>query len=146
MRQTKNVLDSKASIKFDRIPFDSCISIKRFDLCLFDQQLRISIGLRLGSNICVAYTCHRGKRVERDGLHGLSCTKSIGRFSRHATLKSLIKQTSGSPDLSSMLEARGLYRTDGKRPEGVTMIPLEMVKQLVWDVTVVDALAPSRLN
>ena len=44
-----------------------------------------------------------------------------------------------------MLESRGLYRTDGKRPDGVTMIPCEMGKQLVWDVTVVDALAPSRL-
>ena len=45
-----------------------------------------------------------------------------------------------------MLEQRGLYRTDGKRPDGVTMIHWEMSKQLVWDVTVVDALAPSRLN
>ena len=45
-----------------------------------------------------------------------------------------------------MLEPRGLYRTDGKRPDGVTMIPWEMGKQLVWDVTVMDALAPSRLN
>ena len=45
-----------------------------------------------------------------------------------------------------MLEPRGLYRIDGKRPDGFTMIPWEMVKQLVWDVTVVDALAPSRLN
>ena len=45
-----------------------------------------------------------------------------------------------------MLESCGLYRIDGKRPDGVTMIPWEMDKQLVWDVTVVDALAPSRLN
>ena len=45
-----------------------------------------------------------------------------------------------------MLESRELYRTDGKRPEGVTMIPWEMGKQLVWDVTVVDALAASRLS
>ena len=52
----------------------------------------------------------------------------------------------GSLDLPPMLEPRGLYRTDGKRPEGVTMIPWEMGKQLVWDVTVVDALAHSRLN
>ena len=63
-----------------------------------------------------------------------------------ATLNSLIKQTLESLDLPSMLEPRGLYRTDGKRPDGVTMIPWEMGKQLVWDVTVVDALAPSRLN
>ena len=68
------------------------------------------------------------------------------RFSRHATLNSLIQQTLGSLDFPSMLEPRGLYRTDGKRPDGVTMIPWEMGKQLVWDVIVVDALAPSRLN
>ena len=45
-----------------------------------------------------------------------------------------------------MLEPRGLYRTDGQRPDGVTKIPWEMGKQLVWDFTSVDALAPSRLN
>ena len=45
-----------------------------------------------------------------------------------------------------MLEPRRLYRADGKRPGGVTMIPWEIGKQMVWDVTVVDALAPSRLN
>ena len=52
----------------------------------------------------------------------------------------------GSLDLPSMLEQRGLYRTDGKRPDGVTKIPWEMGKKLVLDVTVVVALAPSRLN
>ena len=75
-----------------------------------------------------------------------SCIKSAGRFARHATLNSLIKQTLGSLDLPSLLEPRGLYRTDGKRPDGNTMIPCEMGKQLVWDFTVVDALAPNRLN
>ena len=120
------------------------IPCKNLGLMFDDQQLRISIGLRLGVNICVAHTCHCGKRIERDGLHGLFCTKSAGCFSRHATLNSLIKQTLGSLDLPSMLEPRGLYRMDGKRPDGVTMIPWEMGKQLVWDVTVADALAPRR--
>ena len=45
-----------------------------------------------------------------------------------------------------MPDPPGLYRKYGKRPDGVTMIPSEMGKQLVWDVTVVDALAPSPLN
>ena len=120
------------------------VPCKNLGLKLDDQQLRISIGLRLGANICVAHTCHCGKRVERHGFF-LPCTKSAGRFSRHATLNSLIKQTLGPLDLPSMLEPRGLYRTDGKRPDGVTMVPWEMGKQLVWDITVVDALAPSRL-
>ena len=105
------------------------VPCKNLGLKLDDQQLRISIALRLGANICVAHTCNCGKRVERDGLHGLSCTKSAGRFSRHATLNSLINQT-----LGPMLEPRGLYRTDGKRSDGVTMIPWKMGKQLVWEI------------
>ena len=122
------------------------VPCKNLGLKLDDQQLRISIGLRLGANICVAHTCHCGKNVERDGLHGLSCTMSAGGSSRHSTLNSLIKQTLRSLDLPSMLEPRGLFRTDGKRPDGITVIPWEMSKQLVWDVTVADALIPSRLN
>ena len=43
-----------------------------------------------------------------------------------------MKQTLGSLDLPSVLEPRGLYRTDGKGPDGVTMIPWETGKQLVW--------------
>ena len=78
--------------------------------------------------------------------HGLSCINSADRFSRHATLKSLIKQTLGSQDLPSMVKLCELYRTDRKHPYGVTMIPWEMGNQLVWDVTVVDALALSRPN
>ena len=52
----------------------------------------------------------------------------------------------GSLDLPSVLEPLGLYRTDGKRPDDVTMNPWEMDKQLVWDVTIVDTLAASRQN
>ena len=122
------------------------VPCKNLGLKLEDQQLRISIGLRLGANLCVAHTCHCGKRFEFDSLHALSCTKCAGPFSRHASLNSLIKQTLRCLDVPSMLVPRGLYRTDGKRPDGVTMILWEMDKQLVWDVTVVDAIAPSRLN
>ena len=68
-----------------------------------------------------------------DGLHCLSCTKSAGRFSRHANLTSLIKQTIISFELPSMLEPRELYQADTKGPDGVTMIR--------W-----DALPPRRLN
>ena len=57
--------------------------------------------------------------------------KSAIRFSCHATLNSLIKQMLGFLDLPSVLEPRGLYRTDGKRLDGVTMIPWEMGKKLV---------------
>ena len=75
------------------------VPCKTLGLDLDDQQLRISMGLRLGDNICVAHTCHRGKRVKQDALHGLSCTENAGHFSGHATLNSLIKQMLGCWDL-----------------------------------------------
>ena len=49
------------------------VPCKNLGLKLDDQQLPISFALRLGANICVANTCHCGKRVELDGLHGFSC-------------------------------------------------------------------------
>ena len=53
------------------------VPCKNQGLKLDDQQLRISNGLRLGANICVAHTCPCGKRVERDGSHDHSCTKRV---------------------------------------------------------------------
>ena len=34
-----------------------------------DQQLRISVCLRLGANICVALTCHYGERFDWNGVY-----------------------------------------------------------------------------
>ena len=92
--------------------------------------------------MCCAYV----ERIGRDGTNSLSCTKNAGRYSRHATLNSLKEQTFVSLDVPSTLETRGLYRTDGKCPDGVTRTFWETGEQLVSDVTVVDDLAPSRLN
>ena len=39
------------------------VPCKNLGVKLDEQQLRISIGLRLDANICVAHTCHCGKRV-----------------------------------------------------------------------------------
>ena len=59
--------------------------------------------LNFGSPISVKKlrVCASVKRVERDGLHSLACTKRVCRFSRHATQNSLIKQTL---ELSSCLQ------------------------------------------
>jgi hypothetical protein len=43
-------------------------------------------------------------------------------------------------------EPVGLLRSDGKRPDGVTLIPWESGKCLTWDVTVTDTLAASNLS
>ena len=86
------------------------------------------------------------KDVTEDGWHGLFCLKSEGRFSRHSNLNALIKQSLSSTNIPSVLEPRHLYRTDQKRPDGLTTVPWAVGKQLLWDVTVVDSLAPCRIK
>ena len=122
------------------------IPCKNLRLKLSNQQLRIAIGLRLGSKICERHKCVCGKDVTEDGWHGLSCLKSAGRFSRQSNLNALIKQSLSSIHILSVLEPRHLYRTDQKRPDNLTLVPWAVGKQLLWDVTLVDSLAPCRIN
>ena len=76
------------------------------------------------------------------GTHGLSCRYSKGRHPRHATLNEEIKRALGTAKIPSHLEPSGLYRTDGKRPDGASIMPWRGGKVLVWDVTCPDTLAP----
>jgi hypothetical protein len=48
-----------------------------------------------------------------------------------------------SVHVNSTLEPNGLSRDDGKRPDGMTLVPWNKGQPLVWDVTVVDTLADS---
>ena len=45
--------------------------------------------------------------------------------------------------IPSHLEPSGLYRADGKRPDGITLVPWKSGRLLVWDVTCPDTFAPS---
>jgi len=40
----------------------------------------------------------------------------------------------------------GLFRTDGKRPDGVTLVPWQSGKSLCWNVTVTGPLAESYID
>ena len=57
-----------------------------------------------------------------------------------------MKQSFYSALIPSVLEPRHLYSTDQKRPDGLTLVPWAVGKQPLWDVTVVDSLAPCRIN
>jgi len=48
--------------------------------------------------------------------------------------------------VSSLKESPGLFRSDGKRPDGLTLIPWRGGKCVAWDVTVTDTLAKSFLH
>ena len=81
-----------------------------------------------------------------DGWHGLSYLKIAERFSRLSNLNALIKQSLSSSHFPSVSESRHLYRTNQKRPEALTLVPWAVGEQLLWYVTIVDCLAPSRIS
>ena len=81
--------------------------------------------------------------MDERGLHGLSCRFSKGRFYHHSALNDLVKRSLDFTKISSRLELTGLYRTDGKRPDGATLVPWKGGRVLVWDVTCADTLSPS---
>ena len=108
--------------------------------------LRISVGLRLGANLCEEHTCKCGATVNTKGHHGLSCRFSAGRHSRHGAINGVIQRALTSAGFQAVREPNGLSRGDGKRPDGMTRTPWKLGRSLLWDVTVVDTLAQSHIG
>ena len=111
-----------------------------------DTAIRVAVGLRLGCTLCKPHNCHHcGAAVDALATHGLSCKQSEGRHFRHSSLNDIIHRALSAAKIPSRLEPAGMYRNDGKRPDGITMVPWERGKLLVWDATCSDTFAPSYL-
>lgn len=115
-------------------------------LKLDNTSVRIACGLRLGTPHCHPHKCQCGAEVTKLGHHGLSCKSADGRHSRHSQLNDLIKRALGTAQVPAIHEPPGLSRQDGKRPDGLTLLPWHMGKSLVWDFTCSDSLAPSHIQ
>jgi hypothetical protein len=122
------------------LPISAC------GLRLDDEAIRVSVGLRLGVNLCVPHTCPCGTTVDCTGIHGLSCRLAFGRQARHHHVNDLIWRAMSSAGVPSTKEPSGLLRDDGKRPDGLSLIPWTQGKPVTWDVTVVNPLAQSYLH
>ena len=96
------------------------VPCKNLDLKLDDQQLLISIGLRLGANICVAHTCHCGKSVERDGLHGLFAPRVL--VASYVMILSILS-LSRRWDLWTCLNARTAWSVTEMMANAQTVLP-----------------------
>ena len=96
------------------------------------------MGLRLGTSLCEPHQYPCDKQVDARGTHDLSCKRGADRSIRHHQLNDIIHRALKRVSTPSVLEPPGLARTDGKRPDGLTLIPWQRGKSLTWDVTVID--------
>jgi hypothetical protein len=122
------------------LPISAC------GLRLDNEAIRVAVGLRLGTKLCEPHRCPCGAEVDTTGTHGLACRRSSGRSVRHHQINDMIWRALQRAGVPSVKEPAGLARTDGKRPDGLTLIPWRVGKCLTWDVTVTDTLAESYVN
>ena len=109
------------------------------------ENIRVAVGLRLGAKLCEPHQCNCGTLVDARGLHGLSCRRSAGRHARHSLLNDIIWRALNKAGVQSTKESTGLLQSDGKRPDGVMLIPWAKGRCLTWDVTVPDTFATSHI-
>jgi hypothetical protein len=115
-------------------------------LHLDDEAVRVAVGLRLGCALCQSHTCRCGTTVDTLGSHAWICKRNAGRSQRHAFINELICRALARADIPAVKEPHGLARNDGKRPDGLTLVPWQSGRSATWDVTVTDTLAASYLN
>ena len=99
------------------LPIASC------GLRLENEDIRVAVGLRLGAALYQAHQCPCEALIEVNGLHGLSCKLGSGKHSRHASINDIIYHACFRTDIPAIKEPTALTRTDGKRPDGSTLVP-----------------------
>ena len=122
------------------VPISAC------GLHLEDSAIRVAVGLRLGCALCEAHPCPCGTTVDPLGQHALICKRNPGRTQRHAWLNDIIHRALIRAEMPAVKEPQGLSRNDGKRPDGMTLVPWQSGRSAIWDVTVVHTLAASYVS
>ena len=113
-----------------------------------DDVVRVAVGLRLGANLCEPHTCTSLRMslwmpVARTGWPA-SEVQDAG-HPRHGLLNNFVWRAMLRAQVPSCKEPAGLSRSDGKRPDGVSLIPWSRGRCVTSDVTSPDTLAPSHL-
>ena len=84
--------------------------------------------------------------LEASIVHSFVCKKASGNTIRHHSLNDLIARSFSAAGVSVVKEPTGLSCSDGKRPDGLSLIPWQNGKALCWDVTVICPLADSYIS
>ena len=122
--------------------WQNALPVAALGLHMSDDVIRVAAGLRLEVPLCQPHHCTNCRaHVDTLATHGLNCRFSRGRQPWHASLNDIIKWTIEVAKVPCHLEPSGLLPSDGKRPDGTTLVLCGKV--VVWDATCPDTLAPS---
>ena len=125
----------------------NALPLSSIGLRMDDDVIRIAIGLRLGLTLCHPHAFSDcGAEMNVDGIHDLSCRYSRGRHFRHSAFNAIVKHSLESAKILCYLEPSGLYRSDGKRLDGASVVPWQRGEILVWDATCSDTFAASHMG
>src|SRR5260221_11646403 len=69
-----------------------------------------------------------------------------GRLQRHNELNDLIQKALQAAKIPASKEPTGISRSDGKRPDGISLVPWVRGRCLAWDVTCPDTYASSHIQ
>jgi hypothetical protein len=61
-------------------------------------------------------------------------------------LNNILRIACATANIPAILEPDGICRDDGKKPDGLTLIPWSKGKCLLWDATCADTMASSYIN
>ena len=111
------------------LPLSAC------ELRLDNKAIRVSVGLRLGLELCQLHSCPSGAVVDARGLHGLSYKKSEGRSLRHLHINDLIFRAQKGLTYLSQRNLKVKYKALAKKPDGLTLVPWRAGKALTWDAS-----------
>jgi len=121
------------------LPIASC------ELKLDDEEVRVAVGWRQGLDLCIPHNCHCGSPVDARGLHSFVCKKAPNRSARHHASNDLVARSFASAEVA-VIKLAGLFRSNRKRPDGVSLIPWHSGKLLCWDIMVTCPLAESYVD
>ena len=122
------------------LPISSC------GLRLDDEAIRIAVSLRLGLDICLPHRCRCGSEVDCFGSHSFICKFAKGKGARHFAINDIFARALASAGFPNTKEPTGLIKGEGKRPDGMTLVPWRQGRPLAWDATISTPLASSYVH
>ena len=115
-----------------------CVPNNRFGTLIDNDTLRIGVALRVGLIVCIPQRCKCGH---------IRYSPFVVPLQRraHSALSDVVRRGLSAAGIPFMLEPTGLYRGDGKRPDGITVYFYSRGRCLIWDATCVNTFASSNL-